>query len=44
MWGGAMQCGANNYATLLIGRILGGIAIGCVPSHLLLLVIYLANT
>lgn len=23
-----MQCGANNYATLLVGRIVGGFAIG----------------
>lgn len=29
LWGCAMQCGANNVATLLIGRIISGVAIGC---------------
>ncbi|KAI5118100.1 hypothetical protein M0805_005207 [Coniferiporia weirii] len=29
LWGCAMQCGANNIATLLIGRIISGVAIGC---------------
>ncbi|KAG6841474.1 hypothetical protein C0991_010662 [Blastosporella zonata] len=28
LWGGAMQSGASNVATLLVGRIIGGIAIG----------------
>ncbi|KAF8910867.1 general substrate transporter [Mucidula mucida] len=28
LWGCAMQCGANNVATLLVGRIIGGLAIG----------------
>ncbi|KAK0495018.1 general substrate transporter [Armillaria luteobubalina] len=28
MWGSAMQCGASNVATLLVGRIIGGFAIG----------------
>ncbi|KAF5382196.1 hypothetical protein D9615_004252 [Tricholomella constricta] len=28
LWGAAMQCGASNVATLLIGRIIGGLAIG----------------
>ena len=28
LWGGAMQAGANNVATLLVGRIIGGMAIG----------------
>ncbi|KAH0585023.1 hypothetical protein H2248_008292 [Termitomyces sp. 'cryptogamus'] len=28
IWGGAMQSGASNVATLLVGRIIGGIAIG----------------
>ncbi|KAF9009839.1 general substrate transporter [Hymenopellis radicata] len=28
LWGCAMQCGANNVATLLVGRIIGGFAIG----------------
>jgi hypothetical protein len=28
-WGCAMQAGANNVATLLIGRIVAGVAIGC---------------
>ncbi|KAG6879689.1 hypothetical protein C0992_012987 [Termitomyces sp. T32_za158] len=30
LWGGAMQSGASNVATLLVGRIIGGIAIGYV--------------
>ncbi|EJD07134.1 sugar transporter [Fomitiporia mediterranea MF3/22] len=29
LWGCAMQGGANNVATLLIGRIVAGVAIGC---------------
>ncbi|TDL20783.1 sugar transporter [Rickenella mellea] len=29
LWGCAMQAGANNFTTLIIGRIVGGIAIGC---------------
>ncbi|KAG6917522.1 hypothetical protein DXG01_002269 [Tephrocybe rancida] len=28
LWGAAMQAGANNVATLLVGRIIGGLAIG----------------
>ncbi|KAF8640262.1 hypothetical protein AX16_010157 [Volvariella volvacea WC 439] len=28
IWGGAMQAGASNVATLLVGRIIGGLAIG----------------
>ncbi|KAG6833374.1 hypothetical protein H0H87_007991 [Tephrocybe sp. NHM501043] len=28
LWGGAMQAGASNVATLLVGRIIGGVAIG----------------
>ncbi|KAF8150613.1 general substrate transporter [Crassisporium funariophilum] len=28
IWGGAMQSGASNVATLLVGRIIGGLAIG----------------
>lgn len=28
LWGCAMQAGANNVATLLVGRIIGGLAIG----------------
>lgn len=36
LWGSAMQCGASNVATLLVGRIIGGLSIGYVPlDHLL---------
>ncbi|KAG6827977.1 hypothetical protein H0H92_009803 [Tricholoma furcatifolium] len=35
LWGGAMQSGANNVATLLIGRIIGGFAIGYPQTDLL---------
>jgi predicted MFS family arabinose efflux permease len=34
LWGCAMQAGANNHATLLIGRIVAGLAIGCVQTSL----------
>lgn len=30
LWGCAMQAGANSFATMLIGRIVAGFAIGCV--------------
>ena len=30
LWGCAMQSGANNFACMLVGRIVAGFAIGCV--------------
>lgn len=34
LWGCAMQCGANNFACMLVGRIVAGFAIGYVRSPL----------